>query len=42
MNDIFEYDECSESTVNEYKNKNKNKLKNNESLSQWFILIKKK
>jgi|SaaInlStandDraft_7_1057024.scaffolds.fasta_scaffold27112_4 ribonuclease HI len=42
MNDIFEYDECSESTVNEYKNKNKNKLKNNESLSQWFIPIKKK
>lgn len=40
MNDIFEYDECSENTLNEY-NKNKNKLKKNDNLCQWFIPIKK-
>lgn len=36
MNDIFEYEECTEKTANAYKNKSK---KNN--LSQWFIPVKK-
>ena len=36
MNDIFEYDECSEKVASNYKSKSK---KNN--LNQWFIPIKK-
>ena len=36
MNDIFEYDECSEKVANNYKSKSK---KNN--LNQWFIPVKK-
>ena len=36
MNDIFEYEECSEKVANNYKSKSK---KNN--LNQWFIPIKK-
>ena len=36
MNDIFEYDECTEKVANTYKSKSK---KNN--LNQWFIPVKK-
>ena len=36
MNDIFEYDECTEKVASTYKNSSKKK-----NLSQWFIPIKK-
>lgn len=36
MNDIFEYDECTEKVASTYKSKSKKK-----NLSQWFIPIKK-
>ena len=36
MNDIFEYEECTEKTANDYKKKTK---KGN--LNQWFIPVKK-